>query len=49
MTLLGCDCPSVDTTILGADHIEIRHDDRCPAIIGRLYAIVPNDFGRCSR
>ena len=49
MNLLGCDCSSVDMTIVGADHIEIRHDEGCPAIVGRLYALLPRDFGRCQR
>jgi hypothetical protein len=47
-TLLGCTCRP-DTEIVGAAHIAIWHDDDCPAIVGRLYAIVPRDYGRCGR
>jgi len=47
-TVFGCTCASIDVTIRGTAHIAIRHDDGCPAIVGRILAIVPKQAG-CQR
>jgi len=44
----GCSCATTDVKIRGAAHVEIRHDDGCPAIVGRIVAVVPKQ-SRCQR
>jgi len=44
----GCTCDKSDVKIKGAAHVEIRHDDGCPAIVGRILAVVPKQ-SRCQR
>jgi len=42
----GCSC--VTTDVKGAGWVEIHHDDGCPAIVGRILAVVPKQSG-CRR
>ena len=44
----GCSCATTDVKIKGAAHVEIRHDDGCPAIVGRIVAVIPRQSG-CRR
>ena len=44
----GCSCATTDVKIKGAGWVEIYHDDGCPAIVGRILAVVPKQSG-CRR
>jgi len=44
----GCTCDSTDVKIRGAGWIEIRHDDGCSAIVGRILTVIPKQ-SRCGR
>jgi hypothetical protein len=49
-TAMGCTCTNIEVRIVGADLAKVGHDDGCPLEdLGRVYVVVPDDFGGCDR